>query len=70
MDRQPKINFENRPQYAEHKGSVMKLNLYIYISGFSLGCLHMGGGGTSAVGQSVNGGGDIDLMGGPNFDRL
>ena len=32
---------------------------------------HMGG--TSAGGQSVNGGfmrGDIDLMGGPNFDRL
>ena len=32
------------------------------------------GGGTSAGGQSVNGGGlmrgDIDLMGGPNFDRL
>ena len=31
-------------------------------------------GGTSAGGQSVNGGGlmrgDIDLMGGPNFDRL
>ena len=29
--------------------------------------------GTSAGGQSVNGGlvrGDIDLMGGPNFDRL
>ena len=28
------------------------------------------GEGTSAGGQSVNGGGDIDLMGGPNFDRL
>ena len=31
------------------------------------------GGGTSAGGQSVNGGthaGDIDLMGGPNFHRL
>ena len=31
------------------------------------------GGGTSAGEQSVNGGlirGDIDLMGGPNFDRL
>ena len=31
------------------------------------------GGGASAGGQSVNGGaheGDIDLMGGPNFDRL
>ena len=33
------------------------------------------GGGTSAGGQSVNGRGrthegDIDLMGGPNFDRL
>ena len=30
-------------------------------------------GGTSAEGQSINGGlmrGDIDLMGGPNFDRL
>ena len=31
-------------------------------------------GGTSAGGQSINGGGahegDIDLMGGPNFDRL
>ena len=27
-------------------------------------------GGTSAGGQSVNGGGGIDLMGGPNFDRL
>ena len=26
--------------------------------------------GTSAGGQSVNRGGDIDLMGGPNFDRL
>ena len=26
---------------------------------------------TSAGGQSINGGGgDIDLMGGPNFDRL
>ena len=42
-------------------------------SGFSLGCLHMGG--TSAWRQSVNGGGimrgDIDLIGGPNyFDRL
>ena len=33
----------------------------------------MGGGGASAGGQIVNGGlmrGDIDLMGGPNFDRL
>ena len=32
-----------------------------------------GGGGTSAGGHSVNGGlmrGDIDLMGGPTFDRL
>ena len=31
------------------------------------------GGGTSAGGQSIDGGtheGDIDLMGGPNFDRL
>ena len=31
------------------------------------------GGGTSAGGQNVNGGtheGDIDLMGGPYFDRL
>ena len=31
------------------------------------------GGGASAGGQSVNGGteeGDIDLMGGANFDRL
>ena len=41
-------------------------------AGFSLGRLHMGG--TSAGGQSVIGGGlmrgDIDLMGGPNFDRL
>ena len=30
-------------------------------------------GGTSAGGQSVNGGpheGDMDLLGGPNFDRL
>ena len=52
------------------------------IAGFSLGRLRMRGGGgicapsyggTSAGGQSVNGGimrGDIDLMGGPNFDRL
>ena len=48
-------------------------------SGFSLGHLHMGGGelwgGTNAGGQSVNEGGglmrrNIDLMGGPNFDRL
>ena len=34
----------------------------------------VGGGGTSAGGQIVNGEGlmmgDIDLMGGPNFDRL
>ena len=42
-------------------------------SGFSLGRLHMGG--TSAGGQSVNGGGgimreDVDLVGGPNFNRL
>ena len=41
------------------------LNLIFYNSGFSLGHLHMGG--TSAGGQSVNGGGlmkgDIDLMG-------
>ena len=28
-----------------------------------------GGGGASAGGQSINGG-DIDLLGGPNFDRL
>ena len=46
-----------------------------HCSGFSLGRLHMGGGGgTSAGKQSVNGGGlmrrDIDLVGGPNFDRL
>ena len=48
------------------------------VAGFFLGRLHIGGGlsgGTSAGGQSVNGGGglmrgDIDLMGGPNFDRL
>ena len=42
-------------------------------TGFSLCHLHMGGGGTSAGGQSINGGthkGDINLMGGPNFDRL
>ena len=47
--------------------------------GFSQGRLHMGGicppygGRTSAGGQSVNGGtheGGIDLMRGPNFDRL
>ena len=51
---------------------------YVHTSGFSLGCLHMGGfvphmGGGSAGGKSVNGGlmrGDIDLMGRPNFDRL
>ena len=45
--------------------------IYIQCSGFSPGSLHMGG--TSAGGQSVNGGimrGEIDLMGGPNFDRL
>ena len=50
-----------------------------YLTGFSLDRLHMGGfvppygGGTSAGGQSISGGtheGDIDLMGGPNFDRL
>ena len=44
------------------------------MAGFSLGRLHMGGlWGTSAGGQSINGGtheGDIDLMGGPNLDRL
>ena len=49
------------------------------MTGFSLGHLHMGGfvpppiWGTSAGGQSINGGlmrGDINLMGGPNFDRL
>ena len=46
--------------------------------GFSLGRLHMGGfvppiWGTNAGGQSVNAGTHeegIDLMGGPNFDRL
>ena len=41
------------------------------MEGFSLGRLHMGG--TSAEGQNINGRlmrGDIDLMGGPNFDRL
>ena len=53
-----------------------------HIPGFSLGRIHMGGGGnlspspyggTSAAGESVTGGiheGDIDLLGGPNFDRL
>ena len=53
-----------------------------HFAGFSLDRLAMGGfvpphmEGTSARGQSVNGGGgfmrgDIDLMGGgPNFDRL
>ena len=55
--------------------------MYVLGAGFSLGRLHMGRGicpphmgGTSAGRQSVNGGGlirgDIDLMGGPNFDRL
>ena len=45
-------------------------------SGFSLGRLHIGGGGTSAWRQSVNEGGNheaplIDLIGGFNyFDRL
>ena len=53
----------------------------LHVAGFSLGCLHIGEGGnlsplyggTSAGGQSVNGGlmrWDIDLRGGPNFDRL
>ena len=41
--------------------------------GFSLGRLHMGGG-TSAGGQSVNGGGtherDIDLMGGGDLTLI
>ena len=50
------------------------------MQGFPLAVYTWGGfvppppyGGTSAGGQSVNGGtheGDIDLMGGPNFDRL
>ena len=56
----------------------MVLNLPLN-PGFSLGRLHMGGicppyVGTSAGGQSINGGtheGDIELTeGGPNFDRL
>ena len=45
---------------------------YVHTSGFSLGRLHMGGGQVQG-GQIVNGGtheGGIDLMGGPNFDRL
>ena len=33
-------------------------------AGFSLGHLHMGGGGGQVQGDN------IDLMGGPNFDRL
>ena len=40
---------------------------------YTLGNLSPPYGETSAGGQSVNGGpyeGDIDLMGGPNFDRL
>ena len=51
--------------------NLFVLYVYIYLQiiypGFSLGRLHMNGGGTSAGGQSINGGtheGDIDLMGG------
>ena len=57
-----------------------RCTIYSLCSGLSLGHLHMRGicpphmGGTSAGGQSVNRGGlirgGIDLMGGPNFDRL
>ena len=36
-------------------------------SGFSLGRLHMGGGGSVNGGTHEEG---IDLIGGPNFDRL
>ena len=57
---------------------LTKLTVVCRVSGFSLCHLHIGGfvppyGGTSAGGQSINGGlmrGDTDLMGGPNFDRL
>ena len=44
------------------------------MAGFSLGRLHMGGGqvqGDKALmGGDSGDSGDIDLMGGPNFDRL
>ena len=70
---------------TRQKAATIVSNSDIWQSaGFSLGRLHIGGGGrgfvpliwggTSAGGQSVNGGthegGGIDLMGGPNFDRL
>ena len=52
---------------------------YVHTSGFSLGRLHMGGfvtpygGGQVQGDKALMGGlmrGDIDLMVGPNFDRL
>ena len=39
-------------------------------SGFSLDHLHIGGGGFVPHDKCINGGGGIDLMGGPKFYRL
>ena len=62
----------NEFSQSNQSGSKSK-SVWLQTSGFSQGHSHMGG--DMCRGQSVNGGGglmrgDIDLMGGPNFDRL
>ena len=52
--------YETKEKYSTQKEQAVEnvehVELTPTISGFSLGRLHMGGGGTSAGGQSVNGG--------------
>ena len=68
------LNWSNAYGFQQHTVTFSRVSLgYLHMGGGDLSPLHMGG--TSAGGQSVNGGGgthegDIDLMGGPNFDRL
>ena len=63
---------------SENQPKLISISRAEINPGFSPDPLDMGGfvppyGGTSAGGQSINGGtheGDIHIMGGPNFDRL